>query len=104
VFTLHNPSVMPFLYNAENRELRKKMQQAYINRGNMGNEFDNNEIIGKIVNLRIERAKLMGYDSHADFILEETMVKNVPTVMDFITQLWDAGLAIAKEEALPCRA
>ncbi len=99
VFTLHNPSVMPFLYNAENRELREKMQQAYINRGNMGNEFDNNEIIGKIVNLRIERAKLMGYDSHADFGLEETMVKNVPTVMDFITQLWDAGLAIAKEEA-----
>jgi peptidyl-dipeptidase Dcp len=99
VFTLHNPSVMPFLYNAENRALREKMQQAYINRGNMGNEFDNNEIIGKIVNLRIERAQLMGYDSHADFILEETMVKNVPTVMDFITQLWDAGLAIAKEEA-----
>jgi peptidyl-dipeptidase Dcp len=99
VFTLHNPSVMPFLYNAENRELREKMQQAYINRGNMGNEFDNNEIIGKIVNLRIERAKLMGYESHAEFGLEETMVKNVPTVMNFITQLWDAGLAIAKEEA-----
>jgi peptidyl-dipeptidase Dcp len=99
VFTLHNPSVMPFMYNAENRELRKKMQQAYINRGNMGNEFDNNEIIGKIVNLRLERARLMGYDSHADFSLEETMVRNVPTVMNFITQLWNAGLAIAKEEA-----
>lgn len=99
VFTLHNPSVMPFLYNAENRELRKKMQQAYINRGNKGNEFDNNEIIGKIVNLRIERAQLMGYDSHADFGLEETMVRNVPTVMNFITQLWDAALPIAKEEA-----
>ena len=99
VFTLHNPSVMPFLYNAENRELRRTMQQAYINRGNNDNEFDNKEIIGKIVNLRLERANLMGYDSHAEFGLEETMVKNVPTVMDFITQLWDAALPIAREEA-----
>lgn len=100
VFTLHNPSVMPFLYNADNRELRQTMQQAYINRGNMDNEFDNKEIIGKIVNLRLERANLLGYNTHADFVLEETMVKNVPTVMTFITQLWDAGLAIAREEAV----
>ncbi len=99
VFTLHNPSVMPFLHNAENRELRKVMQQAYINRGNNDNEFDNKEIIGKIVNLRLERANLLGYDNHADFVLEETMVKDVPTVMEFITQIWDAGLDIAKQEA-----
>lgn len=99
VFTLQNPSVMPFLYNADNRELREKMQQAYINRGNNGNEFDNNEIIGKTVNLRIERARLLGYDHHAQYVLEENMVGNVQTVMDFITRLWDAGLAIAKEEA-----
>ena len=99
VFTLQNPSVMPFLYNADNRELRKKMQQAYINRGNNGNEFDNNENIGKIVNLRLERANLLGYEHHAAFVLEETMVGNVQTVMDFITNLWDAALPIAKEEA-----
>lgn len=99
VFTLHNPSVMPFLYNADNRELRKVMQQAYINRGNMNNEFDNNEIIGQIVNLRLERANLLGYEHHAHFQLEETMVKNVETAMDFITQVWNAGLPIAKEEA-----
>lgn len=104
VFTLQNPSVMPFLYNADNRELRKKMQQAYINRGNNGNEFDNNEIIGKVVNLRLERARLLGYEHHAQFTLEETMVGNVQTVMDFINQLWDAGLAISKEEAAAMQA
>ncbi|MFO8066572.1 MAG: peptidase M3, partial [Bacteroidales bacterium] len=49
VFTLQNPSVMPFLHKADNRELRKKMQQAYINRGNNDNEFDNKKIIGEIV-------------------------------------------------------
>jgi peptidyl-dipeptidase Dcp len=99
VFTLHNPSVMPFLYNANNRELRKKMQQAYINRGNNGNEFDNNENIGRIVNLRLERANLLGYNHHAHFTLEETMVKNTETAVNFITQVWDAALPIAHEEA-----
>lgn len=99
VFTLHNPSVMPVLYNADNRDLRKKMQQAYINRGNNSNEFDNNEIIGKIVNLRLERANLLGYDTHAHFTLEETMVKNTETAVNFITQVWNAALPISKEEA-----
>ena len=80
------------------------MQQAYTNRGNNGNDFDNNEIIGKTVNLRIERAGLLGYDHHAHYVLEENMVGNVQTVMDFITSLWDAGLAIAKEEAAAMQA
>jgi len=99
IFTLHNPSVMPFLYNADNRELRKVMQQAYINRCNMGNQFDNNEIIGKIVNLRLERAQMLGYDNHAHFTLEETMVKNIETAQNFISQVWNAALPIAREEA-----
>lgn len=99
VFTLHNPSVMPFLYNADNRELRKKMQQAYINRGNKDNEFNNREILAKISNLRLERAQIMGYEHHAAFSLEETMVKDVETVMNFIDQVWKPGLALAKEEA-----
>jgi peptidyl-dipeptidase Dcp len=99
VFTLHNPSVMPFLYNADNRGLRKVMQQAYINRGNNDNEFDNKEIIGRIVNLRLERANLLGYDHHAQYQLEETMVKNTKTAMDFLEEIWNAGLPIAKQEA-----
>lgn len=99
VFTLQNPSVMPFLSYAENRELRQKMQQAYVNRGNNGNEFDNNAIIGEMVNLRLERANLLGYSSHAEFVLEENMAKNIETVSNFLGELWGYALPIAKEEA-----
>ncbi len=99
VFTLHNSSVMPFLGNADNRELRKNMQQAYINRGNNNNEYDNKEIVGKIVNLRLERARLLGYTNHAHFTLEETMVKNTETALNFIRKVWDAALPIARMEA-----
>lgn len=99
VFTLQNPSVMPFLAYAENRELRKKMQQAYVNRGNNGNEFDNNEIIGEMVNLRLERANILGYASHADFILEENMAKNTQTVMNFLQRVWNFALPMAHQEA-----
>lgn len=99
VFTLHNPSVMPFLYNADNRELRKIMQQAYINRGNNGNEFDNNEIIGEIINLRLERSNMLGFDNYADYSLEETMAKDVPTVMTFLKTFWEYALPMAHKEA-----
>ncbi len=99
VFTLHNPSVMPFLSFAENRDLRMKMQQAFVNRGNNGNEFDNNAVIGEIVNLRLERANLLGYSSHAEFVLEENMARNIETVNNFINQLWGYALPIARQEA-----
>lgn len=99
IFTLHNSSVMPFLGSADKRELRKVMQQAYINRGNNNNEYDNKETIGKIVNLRLERAKLLGYDNHAHYTLEETMVKNTETAMNFVRKVWDAATPIAKKEA-----
>ena len=57
LFTLHNPSVMPFLQYADNRELREKIFKGYINRGNNGNEADNNEIVKKLVALRLEKPK-----------------------------------------------
>lgn len=99
VFTLHNPSVMPFLAYADNRELRKKMQQAFVNRGNNGNEFDNNAIVGEMVNLRLERANILGYNSHADFILEENMAKDTQTVMSFLQRVWNFALPMAHREA-----
>jgi peptidyl-dipeptidase Dcp len=99
VFTLQNPSVMPFLYNADNRELRKKMQQAHINRGNNDNEYNNSDILANIANLRLERAQMMGYDNHAAFSLEETMTKNTETVMNFVDQVWQPAIALAKTEA-----
>src|SRR5690606_14563299 len=75
VFTLQNASVMPFLQYADNRELRKEIFNAYQNRGN-GGEFDNNEKLKRIANLRLEKANLMGYPTYADYSLEETMAKN----------------------------
>ncbi|MFO7874765.1 MAG: M3 family metallopeptidase [Bacteroidales bacterium] len=99
IFTLHNPSVMPFLHNAENRELRKKMQQAYINRGNNDNEYNNRENLARIAKLRLEKANMLGYDNHAHYTLEETMAGDISTVMDFCYEVWEPALALAKEEA-----
>ncbi|MFO7978086.1 MAG: M3 family metallopeptidase [Bacteroidales bacterium] len=98
-FTLHNPSVMPFLHNADNRERRQQLQQAYINRGNNDNEYNNQKNISQIANLRLERARMLGYDNHAHFVLEETMAGNIDRVMEFIDQVWEPGLALARKEA-----
>ncbi|HPE19431.1 MAG TPA: M3 family metallopeptidase [Tenuifilaceae bacterium] len=99
VFTLQNPSLIPFLQFAENRELREKMHTAYIMRGNNGNENDNNEIVSQIVPLRLERAQMLGYKSHAEYILEENMAKSPEKVNDFLMQLWEPTLKRAKAEA-----
>jgi peptidyl-dipeptidase Dcp len=99
VFTLHNPSVLPFLQFADNRELRKTMQQAYVGRCNNNNEFDNNKIINQIVALRIERANLLGYDTHADFVLEMNMAETPQVVWELLNQLWNPALQLAKHEA-----
>lgn len=92
LFTLHNPSVMPFLQYAQNRDLRKKMQQAYINRASNNNEFDNKEVIKKIINLRQEKAKLLGYKNFAEYTLETTMAGNSSKVFELLNKLWAAVL------------
>ncbi|MFN3556884.1 MAG: M3 family metallopeptidase [Bacteroidales bacterium] len=99
LFTLHNPSVMPFLSYAENRDLREKMNRAYINRGNMDNANNNQQIINRIVELRIERSQMLGFNTYADFALDNRMARNVATVESFLKQLWDAALPIAHKEA-----
>lgn len=97
VFTLQNASVMPFLQYADNRELRKEILTAYQNRGN-GGEFDNNENLKKITNLRLEKANLLGFKTFADYSLEETMAKNPDGVYSLLNKLWVPALAKAKEE------
>ncbi len=87
VYTLQNPSVMPFLQYSANRELREKIWRAYMSRGSNGNAYDNNEIIKEIVNLRMERANLLGYKTHADFVLEDNMAKNPAGVYDLLDKL-----------------
>ena len=98
VYTLHNPSIMPFLQYSAKRELREKIYKAYINRGNNNNDKDNKELIGKITALRLERANLLGYETHAAFILEENMAKNAGNVLDLLNQLWTPALKRAKAE------
>src|SRR5690606_5469133 len=70
LFTLQNPSVMPFLTYADNRELREVMGRAYIARGNNANENNNQEIINRLVELRLERSQLLGHDNFAQFALQ----------------------------------
>ncbi len=98
IFTLQNPSVMPFLQYADNRELRKQIWEAYKNRGDQGNDKDNKDILLEIANLRREKAQLLGYKSHADYVLEETMAKNAENVYSLLNQLWKPALAKAKVE------
>lgn len=99
LFTLQNPSVMPFLTYIDNRELREEMNRAYINRGNNDNEFDNKENIEKIVELRLERSKMLGYDNFAAFALEKRMAKTEAVVDAFLEELWDYALPMAREES-----
>ncbi|PVX50984.1 peptidyl-dipeptidase Dcp [Balneicella halophila] len=97
MFTIHKPSLLPFLTYADNRELRKEMFMAYINKGN-GGEFNNKEILKKMVELRIKKANLLGYPTHAHFILEKNVAKNPDNVKELLNKLWTPALEKAKEE------
>ena len=99
VFTLQNSSVMPFLQYAKNRELRKEIWTAYKNRANNGNANDNNAIAIKIANLRLEKAKLLGYKNYAAYGLEETMAKTPEKVRQFLNDLWVPTKKMAAQEA-----
>jgi peptidyl-dipeptidase Dcp len=98
-FNLQRPSWTPFLQYSQKRELREKLYKAYINRGNNNNEFDNKEIIKQIVALRIEKAKLLGYETYAHFKLEKNMSKTPENVIKFLNELWMPAINQAKNEA-----
>lgn len=98
VFTLQNASVMPFLQYADNRELRKKIWTAYQNRGNNGDKNDNRTNVVQLASLRAERAKLLGYKSHADYIMEERMAKTPEGAYGLLDKLWEPALRKAKAE------
>ena len=96
-FTLDYPSYSPFLKYSTNRELRKQIWMAYNTRA-IGGEFDNTEIVKKIVDLRIKIANILGYETYADYALEERMAKNKSTVNNFIMQLLQPSLEFAKKD------
>lgn len=98
VITLSNSSVMPFLQYSSNRKLRKEIWEAYKNRCNNGNEYDNNTIAVRMASMRAEKAKLLGYQNHAQYVLEESMAKSPEKVMTFLNELWEPSLAKAKLE------
>ncbi|MGE5430190.1 MAG: M3 family metallopeptidase, partial [Syntrophomonadaceae bacterium] len=99
VFTLHVPVITPFLQYSSRRDLREKIYKAYINKGNNNNEFDNKALLSKIASLRVKRANLLGYKTHADFVLEENMAKTPDKVYELLNKLWTPALERAKMEA-----
>ena len=96
-FTLDAPSYSPFLKYSEKRELRKDIWTAYNARA-IGGEFDNTEIVKKIVDLRIKIANILGYETYADYALEERMAKSKATVTDFIKNLLEPSMPFAKKD------
>ncbi|TQV88569.1 M3 family metallopeptidase [Aliikangiella coralliicola] len=98
VFGLDRATYEGFMTYSENRELRKVMFDGYRARGANGNEADNRELILKIAKLRAERAKLLGYDSHAHYQLETRMAKTPKNAEDFLLKVWKPGLARAEQE------
>ena len=99
VFTLSNSSVMPFLQYSSNRKLRQEIWNAYQMRANNGNDKDNKELAIKISNLRGEKARLLGYATHADYVLEKSMAKNPETANKLLNDLWIPALNMANKEA-----
>jgi peptidyl-dipeptidase Dcp len=87
VFTLAYPSYQPFMTYSTRRDLRHKIFVAFGSKGFRGNEFDNRELIQKIASLRYQRAKLLGYASHADFVLEERMASSPTIVRNFLDEM-----------------
>ena len=98
IFTLQNPSIMPFLQYADNRALRKEIWEAYKNRADQTNQYDNKAGLIETANLRREKAQLLGYNTHADYVLEESMAKTADNVYTLLNQLWAPALAKAKVE------
>ena len=98
VFTLSKPSLIPFLQYADKRDLREQMYKAYYNRGDNGNEFDNKELIKEMLKLRQQRAKLMGYNNFANFVLARNMAKDDATVDNFLINIFNPAQKLAKQE------
>ena len=98
VYTTQRSSMYPFLTYAENRELRKQIYTAYTMRGDNDNERDNKAIAAEVFNLRVRKAKLLGYKSHADLMLSTRMAKTSERVYDLLDKVWWPALEVAKQE------
>ncbi|MBB1427177.1 M3 family metallopeptidase [Shewanella sp. SG44-2] len=104
IFTPHRPSMTPFLTYADNRKLRETLFKAYLAQANNDNEFDNKKILAKIASIRSQRAQLMGYQSHAHFVLESRTAKTPENVYALLDKVWPAALKQAKSEVADMQA
>ena len=98
IFTLDYPSYIPFMKYAQNRELRKQLYLAFASKGFHGDEVDNTALVMEIANLRFERAQLLGYKTHAHFVLEERMANSPEKVMEFLEELLEKAKPAALKE------
>jgi peptidyl-dipeptidase Dcp len=99
LFNLQKPSWIPFLQYADNRDLRREMYLAYINRGDNNNEHDNKAVIAEILKLRQQKAHLFGFNNFAEYQLEDKMAKTPQAAYDLLMTIWNAALPQAKAEA-----
>jgi len=97
-FTLQRPSIYPFLDYAINRDLREKTFQAYAHRGNNNNANDNKKVLEKIVLLRTAKAKLLGFSTYADYVLDNQMAKTPQKVLNLLDKVWKPALSTAKND------
>ena len=104
MFNMQRPSCNPVLQYCHNRELREKVYNAYYNRGNVGNEYDNKEISRQIVTLRLKKANLMGYKNYAEMALKDRMAKTPEAVYNLLDQVWKPAVKKANEELADIRA
>lgn len=104
MFNMQRPSCNPVLQYCKNRDLRRRVYEAYYNRGNQGNEYDNKEIARKLVTLRLQKAKLMGYEDYASMALDDRMAKTSDNVYRLLDQVWTPAVEKAKEELDDIRA
>ena len=98
VFTLSKPSLIPFLQFSERRDLREQMYKAYYNRGDNNNEYDNKKLINEMVKLRVQKAKLFGFDKYADYVLAVNMAQDSKTVDKFLIDIFNPAQQLAKKE------
>ncbi|MCB0737010.1 MAG: M3 family metallopeptidase, partial [Bacteroidetes bacterium] len=98
VFTPHRPSLYPFITYSTNRELREKLKKGYIMKGDNGDENDNKEVLKEIVNLRLEKANLLGFKNHAEYALQDRMLNEPQKVYDLLNKVWPAAINAAQKE------
>lgn len=104
VITLRNTTQQPLLSSLENRQLRQRIQRVSAGRGSRGNEFDNREIVTRVLKLRAERAALLGYENHAAYILEDRTAHSIGAVNDMLGRLGPRAVANARREAADLQA